>query len=174
MDSLIPSIVIDHPNGSAMDACFTAFDKDGDGRLNLAEFTLICRALFRNDRGHIYDVPAERLEQIFSVFDTNDDGYIDRDEFKFCWNQWIKTTHARQQCDEQNHGNQFLNWKRTEDTYLKENAGWADHFSDENLKKVFSTVAKSFQDAGAKMMFGVVIYPTTRLRLRTTHKCLED
>lgn len=62
-----------------------------DDRLNLAEFTLICRALFRNDKGHIYDVPHERLEQIFAVFDKNGDGFIDREEFKFCWNQWIKT-----------------------------------------------------------------------------------
>jgi len=62
-----------------------------DDRLNLDEFTLICRALFRNDKGHIYDVPHERLEQIFAVFDTNGDGFIDREEFKFCWNQWIKT-----------------------------------------------------------------------------------
>ncbi|KAM7364180.1 nicotinamide amidase isoform 1-T2 [Cochliomyia hominivorax] len=91
MDSPTPPIVIEDPNGSAMDACFTAFDKDGDDRLSLSEFSLICRALFRNDRGHIYDVPEDRLEQIFSVFDTNEDGYIDREEFKFCWNQWIKT-----------------------------------------------------------------------------------
>ncbi|XP_055544956.1 uncharacterized protein LOC129730023 [Wyeomyia smithii] len=75
----------------AMDACFTAFDKDGDDRLSLAEFTLICRALFRNDKGHIYVVPSDRLEEMFAVFDKNEDGYIDRDEFQFCWNQWIKT-----------------------------------------------------------------------------------
>ncbi|CAO1390218.1 unnamed protein product [Diamesa hyperborea] len=73
-----------------MDACFTAFDKDGDDRLSLAEFTLICRALFRNDKGHIYIVPADSLEQMFAVFDKNQDGYIDRDEFTFCWNSWIK------------------------------------------------------------------------------------
>ncbi|XP_067626174.1 nicotinamidase [Eurosta solidaginis] len=91
MDSPTPPIVIDDPNGSAMDACFTAFDKDGDDRLSLAEFTLICRALFRNDKGHIYDVPKDRLQQIFEVFDTNGDGFIDREEFKFCWNRWIKT-----------------------------------------------------------------------------------
>lgn len=45
-----------------------------DDRLSLAEFTLICRALFRNDKGHIYIVPAEQLEQIFAVFDKNQDG----------------------------------------------------------------------------------------------------
>lgn len=28
---------------------------------------------------------------MFEVFDNNKDGYIDRDEFKFCWNNWIKT-----------------------------------------------------------------------------------
>jgi EF hand len=62
-----------------------------DDRLSLAEFSLICRALFRNDKGHIYRVPVDRLEQMFAVFDKNEDGYIDRDEFQFCWNQWIKT-----------------------------------------------------------------------------------
>lgn len=27
---------------------------------------------------------------MFTVFDKNHDGYIDREEFKFCWNNWIK------------------------------------------------------------------------------------
>lgn len=52
---------------------------------------LICRALFRNDKGHIYVVSDEKLEQIFDVFDKNEDGFIDRNEFQFCWNHWIKT-----------------------------------------------------------------------------------
>lgn len=62
-----------------------------DGLLSLAEFAVICRALFRNDKGHIYAVPDDQLEQIFSVFDKNEDGFIDRDEFPFCWHHWIKT-----------------------------------------------------------------------------------
>lgn len=57
----------------------------------MAEFTVICRALFRNDKGHVYVVPDDQLEQMFAVFDKNGDGYIDRDEFQFCWNFWIKT-----------------------------------------------------------------------------------
>lgn len=52
---------------------------------------LICRALFRNDKGYVYVVPDEQLEQIFRVFDKNKDGFIDRNEFQFCWNHWIKT-----------------------------------------------------------------------------------
>ncbi|XP_063707698.1 nicotinamidase isoform X1 [Culicoides brevitarsis] len=83
--------VVEISTFSEMDACFTAFDKDGDDRLSLAEFSLICRALFRNDKGQIYAVAPERLEQMFAVFDKNEDGYIDRDEFQFCWNNWIKT-----------------------------------------------------------------------------------
>lgn len=62
-----------------------------DDKLSLTEFSLICRALFRNDKGHIYVVAPDRLEQMFAVFDKNQDGYIDRDEFQFCWNNWIKT-----------------------------------------------------------------------------------
>ncbi|OWR48845.1 putative pyrazinamidase/nicotinamidase [Danaus plexippus plexippus] len=73
-----------------MDACYETFDKDGDGRLNLEEFRLICKALFRNDKGHIYPVSEERTRHMFQVFDRNGDGAIDREEFAFCWNHWIK------------------------------------------------------------------------------------
>lgn len=62
-----------------------------DDRLCVEEFSLICRALFRNDQGHIYVVEPGQIHQMFGVFDKNVDGFIDRDEFKFCWNYWIKT-----------------------------------------------------------------------------------
>lgn len=62
-----------------------------DDLLSLSEFTLICRALFRNDKGHIYSFPVNQLKQTFDIFDKNQDGFIDRDEFQFCWNYWIKT-----------------------------------------------------------------------------------
>lgn len=74
----------------AMDACFTAFDKNGDGYLDEKEFNLVCRALFRNDRGKIYNVEPKKVHEIFSVFDKNQDGFIDRQEFVFCWTHWIK------------------------------------------------------------------------------------
>lgn len=45
-----------------------------DDRLSLAEFTLICRALFRNNKGHIYLIPQSQLEEMFAVFDKNQDG----------------------------------------------------------------------------------------------------
>lgn len=65
-----------------MDACFTAFDKDGDGFLSLAEFELICRALFRNDRGKVYELEEQQLKEIFAVFDINGDCLLDRIEFE--------------------------------------------------------------------------------------------
>ncbi|KAJ9582059.1 hypothetical protein L9F63_003642, partial [Diploptera punctata] len=79
-----------------MDACFNAFDKDGDGHLNLSEFTTVCRALFRNDKGKIYPMEPKKVKDIFEVFDKNHDNLIDREEFTFCWNNWIK---KRIQCD---------------------------------------------------------------------------
>ncbi|XP_018361796.1 PREDICTED: uncharacterized protein LOC108760379 isoform X2 [Trachymyrmex cornetzi] len=73
-----------------MDACFNAFDKDGDGFLSISEFDLICRALFRNDRGKIYGLEEDQLREVYSIFDLKGDGLIDREEFEVCWNRWIK------------------------------------------------------------------------------------
>lgn len=65
-----------------MDACFVAFDKDGDGLLSIDEFEFICRALFRNDRGKIYGVEEPQLKEIFDTFDLNGDGFINPKEFE--------------------------------------------------------------------------------------------
>ncbi|XP_071449344.1 uncharacterized protein Naam [Hetaerina americana] len=73
-----------------MDACYTAFDKDEDGLLDINEFGSLCRALFRNDRGQVYTVSPEMQADMFSVFDKNEDGFIDREEFAYCWTRWIK------------------------------------------------------------------------------------
>lgn len=61
-----------------------------DGLLSLEEFRIICRALFRNEKGNVYELEESKLKQIFDVFDKNKDGFIDLEEFTFCWNHWIK------------------------------------------------------------------------------------
>ncbi|XP_076046627.1 nicotinamide amidase isoform X2 [Oratosquilla oratoria] len=73
-----------------MDACFRAFDKDGDSSLNLAEFWALCRALFRDERGRPYPLESDLVERLFGIFDVNKDKVIDKDEFRFCWQRWIK------------------------------------------------------------------------------------
>lgn len=74
-----------------MEACFTAFDKNCDGYLNLTDFTCLCQALFRNEEGLSYDMNETMLTELFAIFDTNGDGQIDKKEFTYCWNNWIKT-----------------------------------------------------------------------------------
>ncbi|XP_048518710.1 nicotinamidase [Dendroctonus ponderosae] len=74
-----------------MDACFAAFDKNCDGWLNYGEFKELCKALFRDAKGNSYTVKESWLKEIFEIFDRNLDGNIDREEFAFCWNNWIKT-----------------------------------------------------------------------------------
>ncbi|XP_037087111.1 uncharacterized protein LOC119107683 isoform X2 [Pollicipes pollicipes] len=74
-----------------MDACLKAFDVDRDGRLSVDEFGALCRALFRSEAGEPYPLETKKLAHMFSVFDTNEDGFIDKDEFQRCWSEWITT-----------------------------------------------------------------------------------
>ncbi|KAK3875685.1 hypothetical protein Pcinc_019459 [Petrolisthes cinctipes] len=63
---------------------------EGDGFLSQQEFSALCRALFRNERGKPYPVDNSMLTTIFSIFDTNKDNVIDKEEFRYCWQKWIK------------------------------------------------------------------------------------
>ncbi|KAL3282963.1 hypothetical protein HHI36_006121 [Cryptolaemus montrouzieri] len=62
-----------------------------DNHLSLEEFEELCGGLFRNSNEESYAIDRKQLKDIFSVFDRNSDGLIDRKEFKLCWNNWIKT-----------------------------------------------------------------------------------
>ncbi|KAB7496021.1 Pyrazinamidase/nicotinamidase [Armadillidium nasatum] len=63
---------------------------DIDGVLNQTEFGALCRALFRNEKGKPYPVDTADLITLFTIFDTNKDNAINKEEFKFCWQKWIK------------------------------------------------------------------------------------
>ncbi|KAF0301170.1 Nicotinamidase [Amphibalanus amphitrite] len=74
---------------NGMDACLQAFDLDSDGKLSVDEFGALCRALFRDETGAPYPLEIKKLACMFSVFDTNQDGFIDSAEFQTCWSKWI-------------------------------------------------------------------------------------
>lgn len=73
-----------------MDACFKSFDKDEDLSLNINEFTALLRALFRNEKGRPYPIDETMCTEIFNIFNKSGDGSLSKEEFAFCWNNWIK------------------------------------------------------------------------------------
>jgi len=73
-----------------MEDCFRTFDKDGDGALNVEEFTSLCAALFRNEHGKPYKLQTSEIDELLSIFNVSASGSLKKDEFKFCWSEWIK------------------------------------------------------------------------------------
>jgi len=61
-----------------------------DNSLNINEFTALLRALFRNEKGKPYPVDAYMCNELFGIFNISGDGSMNREEFIFCWNNWIK------------------------------------------------------------------------------------
>lgn len=61
-----------------------------DGLMTPADFAMLCRTLFRNPHGKAYPIEKQALEDMFNVFDVNQDGYINFQEFHLCWKHWIK------------------------------------------------------------------------------------
>lgn len=51
--------------------CFVFYLIGRDGVLNYAEFVVLCRALFRNERDKPYNVEPKRLRDMFDTFDIN-------------------------------------------------------------------------------------------------------
>ena len=57
---------------------FTFFDKDGNGQIDLAEFVELLTILSPKTK-------ASRVQEGFKLIDSNDDGFIDFDEFLEWW-----------------------------------------------------------------------------------------
>lgn len=74
----------------SMEACFKAFDKDEDNSLNINEFTALLKALFRNEKGKSYPLDTYMCNDLFSIFNISGDGSMNKEEFVYCWNNWIK------------------------------------------------------------------------------------
>jgi len=73
-----------------MEACFAAFDKDEDNSININEFSAICKALFRTEKGKPYKMDSQQISDLFMIFNVSGDGSMSKQEFVYCWNGWIK------------------------------------------------------------------------------------
>lgn len=76
---------------SGMESFFRTFDKRGKSKLNLHDFKLLCQTLFQNANQESYSIEDQYLKEMFDVFDRDQNGFIDQEEFAFCWNSWITT-----------------------------------------------------------------------------------
>ena len=73
-----------------MDASFKSFDKDCDLSINIAEWNSLLKALFRNDKGVPYPIDEYQANDLFNIFNKGGDGSMSKEEYHFCWNNWIK------------------------------------------------------------------------------------
>jgi len=71
-------------------ACFQLYDKDGDKALSIAEFTQMCKHMFRKPSGTPYLIDTQRIADMFNIFNTSGDGSMSIQEFNDCYEKWIK------------------------------------------------------------------------------------
>lgn len=92
-----------------------------DNSLNINEFSALLKALFRNEKGRPYPMDAVLCTDIFNIFNksgvsllyfiinlrilskfthffASQDGSMSREEFTFCWNNWIKKVFSLDFC----------------------------------------------------------------------------
>ena len=86
--------------------------------MNINEFTALIKALFRNEKGKPYPIDSHMITEIFNIFNKSGvriypisilrnnnskkfffgkDGSIDKAEFAYCWNNWIKKVTLKNQ-----------------------------------------------------------------------------
>ena len=73
-----------------MDASFRNFDKDEDLSINIGEWQALLKALFRDDKGVPYPIDDYMANELFMIFNKGGDGSMSKEEYAFCWNNWIK------------------------------------------------------------------------------------
>lgn len=73
-----------------LENCFNTFDQTKSGSLNIHDFKQLCYALFKSNEGYKYLIRAEKARDLFIIFDKDNDNVINKNEFTFMWNKWIK------------------------------------------------------------------------------------
>lgn len=69
--------------------CFKNFDKNNDDAIDIEEFESLCKALF-SCNGKPYQIPKERITQMFQYFDIQKNHKLEFTEFKELWTKLIK------------------------------------------------------------------------------------
>jgi len=75
---------------SQMQACLAKFDTNRDGQLSRTEFDGLVGELLVGADGKPFPLSKDEVDQIFAVFDANNDGAIDAKEFQVAWNKWVE------------------------------------------------------------------------------------
>ena len=62
---------------------------NSDKSININEFTALCTALFKNEKGKPYKLDSQQISDLFMIFNVSGDGSMSMQEFVYCWNGWI-------------------------------------------------------------------------------------
>ena len=94
--------------------------------MNINEFTALIKALFRNEKGKPYPIDNYMVTEIFNIFNKSgvsivsrrvtiiqhsqkkltfdylvlQDGSMSKEEFAYCWNNWIKKVSNAVHCEQ--------------------------------------------------------------------------
>ena len=73
-----------------MDGCFLSFDVDKNDSLSIDEFDRLLKRLFKDKEGHAHYMDESKRKSIFDIFDKSGDELINKNEFSYCWESWIR------------------------------------------------------------------------------------
>ena len=66
-----------------------------DKSININEFSALCTALFKNEKGKPYPLDSQQISDLFMIFNVSGDGSMSMQEFVYCWNGWITKVRRR-------------------------------------------------------------------------------
>ena len=76
-------------SGITSEDAFNHYDSNGKGKLTQEDFNNLLQDLFRDAKGNPHTVDSDKAKEMYSIFNKHDG--ITLDDFKECWNCWIKT-----------------------------------------------------------------------------------
>ena len=83
-------ILYDVYENATMDGCFLSFDVDKNESLSIDEFDRLLKRLFKDKEGHAHYMDESKRKSIFDIFDKSGDELINKNEFSYCWESWIR------------------------------------------------------------------------------------